>query len=292
MTDKGLSIIVPVYNEYEGLEQTLEEMEKLLGEEGIEIIIVNDGSDERTTELFSKVRIDGLTIMAHPVNRGYGAALKTGLQKARYDYIGITDADGTYPNERFIEFYRTAKENNLDMLVGARKGENVNIPWVRRFPKWCIGRLADYVARLHIPDLNSGMRVMHKETVQKYISILPDGFSFTSTITLAMTVNNHPVNFINIDYYKRKGKSKIRPIQDTFNFIQLILRTAIYFDPLRVFVPFGFLLFFAAGVFTFIGISFLEKIPDVTVAILMLGGIQVICLGLIADQINRKISSQ
>ena len=292
MTDSGLSIIIPVYNEYEGLQQTIKEMEIVLDGGNIEIIIVNDGSDEKTASILNDAERDGVSVIHHLVNRGYGAALKTGLNKANYDYVGITDADGTYPNERFPEFYRAAEENGFDMVVGARKGETVHIPWIRRFPKWCIGRLADYVSRSHIPDLNSGMRVMRKETVEKYLSILPDGFSFTSTITLAMTVNNHSVNFVNIDYHKRKGKSKIRPIHDTLNFVQLILRTTIYFDPLRVFVPFGFFLFLAAGVTVFLGATFLERIPDVTVAILALGGIQVVCLGLVADQINRKFSSK
>tara|TARA_B100000686_G_scaffold354960_1_gene468518 strand:+ start:5917 stop:6795 length:879 start_codon:yes stop_codon:yes gene_type:complete len=292
MTDSGLSIIVPVYNEYEGLRQTVSEMEIFLDRGNIEIIIVNDGSDEKTTSILSGLDRDGVAVINHPVNRGYGAALKTGLDKAYYDYVGITDADGTYPNERFPEFYHAAKENDFDMVVGARQGKTVYIPWIRKFPKWCIGRLADYVSRSHIPDLNSGMRVMRKESVEKYLSILPDGFSFTSTITLAMTVNNHAVNFVNIDYHKRKGKSKIRPIHDTLNFIQLILRTTIYFDPLRVFVPFGFFLFLAAGIAAFLGATFLDRIPDVTVAILALGGIQVVCLGLVADQINRKFSSR
>ena len=291
MTDTGLSIIVPVYNEYEGLEQTLDEMVKVLDGKSVEIIVVNDGSDERTVSILRDVQRDGIEVIHHASNFGYGAALKTGLRKARYDYVGITDADGTYPNERFLEFYQTARDNDLDMVVGARKGEMVHIPWIRKFPKWCIGRLADYVARSHIPDLNSGMRVMRKETVEKYLSILPEGFSFTSTITLAMTVNSHEVNFVNIDYYKRKGKSKIHPVNDTLNFIQLILRTTIYFDPLRVFVPFGLFLFLAAGTVAFVGCIFLEKIPDVTVAILALSGIQIICLGLVADQINRKLSS-
>ena len=133
---------------------------------------------------------------------------------------------------------------------------------------------------------------MRKETVERYLSILPDGFSFTSTMTLAMTVNGHAVDFLNIDYHRRKGRSKIRPIHDTLNFIQLILRTTIFFDPLRIFIPFGlFLCVSAIGVGS-IGAVFLEKIPDVTVAILALGGIQVICLGLVADQINRKLSSR
>ena len=288
----GLSIIVPVYNEYEGLKQTLGEMERLLLGDNVEVIIVNDGSDTKTAAILDNIEEDGIIVIHHSRNKGYGAALKTGLKRVRYDYVGITDADGTYPNDRFPEFYRLVKDNDLDMVVGARQGQAVHIPWIRKFPKWCIGRLAEYVTRSKIADLNSGMRIMRKKTVERYLPILPDGFSFTSTITLAMTVNNHAVKFVNIDYHKRKGKSKIRPIHDTLNFVQLILRTTVYFDPLRVFVPLGFSLFLMAGLAALTGALFLEKIPDVTVAILILGGIQVFCLGLVADLINRKISSR
>ena len=292
MTETGLSIIVPVYNEHEGLKQTLREMDFLIKEPHLEVIFVNDGSDSDTVSILEEVQAKNVSILHHPMNRGYGAALKTGLSRSRYDFVAITDADGTYPNQRLPEFYRLAREKILDMVVGARKGETVHIPWIRRFPKWCIGKMADYLAKTHIPDLNSGMRVMRKQILNQYLSILPDGFSFTSTITLAMIVNGHSVEFLNIDYHRRKGRSKIRPIHDTLNFIQLILRTTIFFDPLRVFVPFGLILILLAIGVGLVGAMFLEKIPDVTVAILALGGIQVVCLGLVADQINRKLSSR
>ena len=293
MTDvtQGLSIIVPIYNEEESLEQTVREMSSFLDNGNIELILVNDGSNKNTVNILEKIKHPAVLIFHHETNRGYGAALKTGMSHAQHMFIAITDADGTYPNARIPEFFKIAKDQNLDMVVGARKGGNVNIPWLRVFPKWCIGKLANYVARCSIPDLNSGLRVMRKETVEKYLSVLPDGFSFTSTITLAMLVNRFGVKYINIDYHKRKGRSKIRPIRDTLNFLHLILRTTIFFDPLRVFVPLGLLLWFFALVAVISGVTVLARIPDVTVGILVIGGIQVICLGLVADLINRKFTS-
>ncbi len=244
MQEIGLSIIIPVYNEDQGLRQTLRQMDSLLERKNVEVLIVNDGSsDPKTLAILEEIKIDGLTVVNHPKNKGYGASLKTGLTKACYDYIAITDADGTYPNERIPEFENIARENNLDMVIGARKGENVYIPWVRRFPKWCLSRLADYIARCHIPDMNSGLRIIRRETVERYLSILPDGFSFTSTITLATTVNGDQIKFINIDYYKRKGQSKISPIYDTLNFINLIIKIMVHFDRKRIFTPIGMLLF-------------------------------------------------
>lgn len=294
MGSPKLSIIVPIYNEEEGLTQTVREIEENLenGALDAELILVNDGSNSKTTDILKKINHSFVTILHHKTNRGYGAALKTGLSHAKHEFVAITDADGTYPNGRIAELFQRAKDQNLDMVVGARKGDNVSIPWLRRIPKWFIGKLANYVARRSIPDLNSGLRIMRKEVVEKYLPVLPDGFSFTSTITLAMLVNGYAVDYVNIDYHKRKGRSKIKPIQDTLNFLQLILRTTIYFDPLRVFVPLGLILWAGALIVIFLGITMLDRIPDVTVAILALGGIQVICLGLVADLINRKFSSR
>ncbi|MFQ5672663.1 MAG: glycosyltransferase family 2 protein [Nitrospinales bacterium] len=293
MTDvpPRLSIIVPIYNEENYLEQTVREIEGFLGDEVAELILVNDGSGPATRRILEQINHPAISVLHHETNKGYGAALKTGMEHARHDFIAITDADGTYPNARIPEFFQIAKEQNLDMVVGARRGGNVNIPWLRVFPKWCIGKLANYVARRSIPDLNSGLRVMRRAVVEEYLPILPEGFSFTSTITLAMLVNGFAVRYVDIDYHKRKGHSKIRPVRDTLNFLQLILRTAVFFDPLRVFVPLGLILWLAALIVVFLGITTLGRIPDVTVGILSLGGLQVICLGLVADLINRKFSS-
>lgn len=293
----GVSIIVPVYNEEEGLQQIIREFDHILQsatEQSIdlELILVNDGSDPPTRQILEKLDHPQIKVIHHKTNMGYGAGIKTGMKSAKFNYIAITDADGTYPNEKIPEFYQKAKEQKLDMLVGARKGERVHIPWLRQVPKWFISKLANYLARQSIPDINSGLRIMRKKVVEQYQSILPDGFSFTTTITLAMVVNGFSVHYENIDYHPRKGRSKIRPIQDTLNFIQLILRTTIYFDPLRVFVPLGLILWLGAVIAVILGVSVLEKIPDVTIAIFALVGFQIICLGLVADLINRKLSSK
>ena len=118
------------------------------------------------------------------------------------------------------------------MVVGARLGAQAKIPLIRKPAKWFITRLASYLANFNIPDLNSGLRLMKKEIVQRFINILPAGFSFTTTITLAMLTNDYVVSYIAIDYHTRTGKSKIKPIRDTVKFIQLIVRTVMYFNPL------------------------------------------------------------
>ena len=125
------------------------------------------------------------------------------------------------------------------MVVGARTGKNVNIPLIRKPVKWALNKLANFLTNYKIPDLNSGLRLFNKNSLLKFLHILPEGFSFTTTITIAMITNNFNVKYIPIDYEKRIGKSKIRPIYDTLNFISLITRMVIYFKPLRVLMPIG-----------------------------------------------------
>ena len=234
--ENNVSIIIPAYNEENGIIDVINEIETLLVEKKInnEIIIVDDGSTDKTKE---KVSSTNARLIEHQQNRGYGAALKTGIKASIYDQIAIIDADGTYPVNYLVELINSKK--SYDMVVGARIGKNVSIPLIRRPAKWALNKLANFLTNYKIPDLNSGLRLFKKNSLLKFLHILPDGFSFTTTITIAMITNNFNVKYIPIDYEKRIGKSKIRPIYDTLNFISLITRMVIYFKPLRVLMPIG-----------------------------------------------------
>jgi hypothetical protein len=175
------------------------------------------------------------------------------------------------------------------MIVGARTGDLVQIPLLRRFPKWVLNKVANYLTGVKIPDINSGLRIMKKEDVEHFIKILPDGFSFTTTITLAMLTNDMSVCFLPINYYHRKGKSKIRPFYDTLNFLQLIIRTCLYFNPLKVFIPFsGLLVVLSFSVLLFSSI-FLERAMDVTFGIIMMTAVVVLAIGMLADLIDKRL---
>jgi hypothetical protein len=123
------------------------------------------------------------------------------------------------------------------MAVAARTGEEVHIPRLRKPAKWCLRKLAEYLARVEIPDLNSGLRCFRKSAIREYLHLLPNGFSFTSTLTLAYHSDSRLVRYLTTDYAKRTGTSKIRPLADSYSFLLLILRTVMYFDPLRIFMP-------------------------------------------------------
>jgi glycosyltransferase involved in cell wall biosynthesis len=273
--------VIPAYDEEEAIERTLAEIAAVLRDlpGDHEILVVNDGSSDRTSGL---AHAAGVRVLDQPRNRGYGAALKVGIRAARNDLIVITDADGTYPAKAIPELLEHAGE--YDMVVGARTGEDVAIPLMRRPAKWFLGRLASYLAGERIPDLNSGLRVLRREHVQRFEHILPSGFSFTTTITLASLCSDLLVYYHPINYYERVGESKIRPVH-ALEFLILILRTIVYFNPLKVFLPLGAVFFFG-GLLKFIYDLTLSNLSE-TAVLGFLGGTLLWAVGLLADQIAR-----
>lgn len=286
MESLDVSVVIPAYNEEKAIEKVITDIEKALnaGKRKYEIIVVDDGSTDETPSILKKIQ--GIELIVNDENRGYGAALKRGIKKSRGNIIIITDADGTYPNKdipRLLEY-----ADQYDMVVGARTGKNVKIPLYRRPAKWFLTKLANYLSESKIPDLNSGMRTFKRDTILQFFNILPSGFSFTTTITLAYLNNDYSVKYVPIDYHSRKGESKIRPVKDTLGFISLIIRTITYFNPLKVFLPVGLALF-AAAIAVFAYSTFiLGKFMDVATVVLVVASIQVCLFGLLADLVVRR----
>lgn len=284
----GLSIVVPIYNEEKAVLPTIDQVNGIMQSSGIdyELLIVNDGSSDDTGKILKECG-KSFTLIEHTRNMGYGAALKTGISKSKFNTIAITDADGTYPNERLPELYNTLIEEDLNMVVGKRSFKK--LPMITKPAKWFITKLANYLAEFNIPDINSGLRVFRKKDAVRFFSIIPNGFSFTTTITLSMLTNNLAVKYIPIDYLKREGKSKIRPIYDTLNFMQLIIRTVMYFNPLKIFIPIFFVLIFVSLGVLLYSYFWLPRVLDVTTAIFFIAGIQMLAIGMIADLIDKRM---
>ncbi len=279
----GVSLVIPAYNEELAISEGIREAREALEATGriFEIIVVDDGSSDRTGELAAAQ--PGVQLLTQPENRGYGAALKAGIRVSRYEHIMITDADGTYPAEFIPELLDRAA--TYDMVVGARIGKNVSIPNLRKPAKWFLGRLASLLAGREIPDLNSGLRVMDRAQVRRFMHLLPSGFSFTTTITLAMLCTDQLVYYHPIDYHERQGQSKIRP-KHALEFLILILRIIVYFNPLKVFLPLG-AFFFAGGLLKFAQDLTRQNMSE-TAILGILGGTLVWSVGLLSDQIARS----
>lgn len=278
---KQVSIVIPAYNEEKGIAASLSHLLEIMKATDLEfeVIVVDDGSKDKTAEMIEKFKGE-IKLIRQEINRGYGASLKAGIEQAQYDLIAITDADGTYPADRLPELVGWLKD--YDMAVGARTGNHVKIPFLRRLPKIILNKYANYLVKYDIPDLNSGLRVFRKDLYKKFRNLLPSGFSFTSTITLAMLSNSYRVKYVSIDYYKREGKSKIKPIRDTINFFKLVSKITLYFDPLRIFMPITISLLALGAALLGYDVFWGDNITDKTILVFFLG-MQFGLIGILAD---------
>jgi glycosyltransferase involved in cell wall biosynthesis len=280
-----ISIIIPMYNEEKSALKTLNEIKKTISKikKNFEIIVVNDCSSDKTSSILKNVQ--GIRIIEHDFNKGYGASLKDGMLIAKGEYILITDADGTYPIADIPKLVDQCQK--YDMVVGARTGQVAKIPLIRKPAKFFLNSLANYISGTKIPDLNSGFRIFKKSLGMRFFGLYPDGFSFTTTITIASLTNGYKVKFIPVNYFKRQGKSSIKPIKDFIGFTTLILRLTIYFKPLNIFVPVSL---------TMMLISLIKIIYDLTKAgflgvggvVFMLAAIQILFMGLLADLVIKR----
>lgn len=283
--ERAVTVVIPAFNEGAHVAEQVRAVESVMRDTGwrYEIIVVDDGSSDNTA-----VQADatGVRVLRRRRNQGYGAALKLGIHRATHGWILITDADGTYPVAAIPELLEAAARN--EMVVGARTGATVQIPLVRRPAKWFLTKLASYLAGQRLPDINSGLRLMRKSLVLRYEHLLPSGFSFTTTITLAAACNGHSVEYIPIDYHARLGESKIRP-RHAYDFALLILRTIVFFNPLKVFMPLGAVLALA-GMAKFAYDVTLDNLSESAV-LGLLGALIVWAVGMLADQ-NARLAAR
>lgn len=281
LEELDLSVVIPAYNEEGAVGSTVRQIFDALSKLPIrfEIIVVDDGSTDATGREATHA---GAHLVSSQKNNGYGGALKRGIAAGHSRYVAILDADGTYPPASLVEMLEIAR--SADMVVGDRGAAMRNVSYVRRPAKWILNVLAAFLAGRRIPDINSGLRVFKRESLQKFIPLMPDGFSFTTTITLCMLCTNLSVEYVPIVYGKRVGHSKIRPVH-FLTFLVLLLRIVVLFRPLRVFLPLGAILFM---------LGFAKAIYDITLMNLsesaifgLLAALIVWSLGLVADMIAR-----
>lgn len=294
-----VTVVIPAFNEEAGIGPQILAVRRALEAVGMvfEIIVVDDGSADGTAQ---EALQGGARVLRHLSNRGYGASIKSAILAASHEIIVIIDADGTYPADEIPNLVNQL--HDADMAVGARAGKQVHIPWVRRPAKWVLGWVAERIAGRRIPDLNSGLRTFRRSCAVQYFPILSDRFSFTTTSTLAYLADDYRVVYQPIDYHKRIGKSKIVP-RHFMDFLALVLRSAMLFQPLRVFVPLGIF----SGALGFLKVAFdiasvfprthkmgwsllFEPVLSTSAILLLLVALQLLLIGMVADGVIRRIA--
>jgi len=288
--NEPFSILIPAFNEAGSIASVIQGLRATLQGREFEIIVIDDGSADQTARIALE---QGVRVLQHKRNRGYGASLKSGILAGRHECLVIMDADGTYPAESISELVAALKD--ADMVVGMRAKEN--IPLLRR--------PAQYITAQKIPDLNSGMRAFRRSLVMRYFSVVSDRFSFTTTLTVALLSDSYVVTYLPIEYHQRVGKSKIVP-WDFINFMILTLRLSMLFNPLKIFIPASFLCFITGAVKFILdimvaaeknggnlGIYILtHRTISITAMILLLAGLQILLIGMMSDGLARKIGLQ
>jgi len=278
----NLSIIIPSYNESLSIKGTVEnlkiELNKL--EFPYEIIIVNDASTDDTLEIIKN--IPDIEVVNHPTNKGYGGSLKSGVNKAKYEWVMFFDADGQHRPEYIPEFIKHT--NEFELIAGDRSQGKYVRPTLRKPGLWLLQKIANYLVEYKIPDLNCGLRLIKKDALKKYLHLMPNGFSMSTTSTLAFLKDKRNVKFVPIEVNKRSNgsKSTVHP-KDAATTMMLIFRLIMIFSPLRIFFPFSLIIFLIGFISLIYDLSVLN-ISETTIFIL-LTSILIFFFGLVSDQI-------
>jgi glycosyltransferase involved in cell wall biosynthesis len=241
-----LSLVIPAWNEEDGISAIMQRVLAVgpalsqVGVDALELIVVDDGSKDRTAQIVSAT--PGVRLVQHPHNRGYGAALKSGFNAAAGELLGFLDADGTYPPEHLPELCKAALEG-ADIVVGSRRsGASTEMPAVRKLGNFIWSNLLTLIAGQRVMDPASGMRIFHRGALEK-IYPLPDGLNFTPVMSTRSAHEHLRVVELPIPYKERVGRSKLSVVRDGVRFLQTILWTALNYNPVRILGGLGILLF-------------------------------------------------
>ncbi|MDQ3391109.1 MAG: glycosyltransferase, partial [Actinomycetota bacterium] len=248
-----------------------------------ELIVVDDGSDDGSDHELGL--LEDIRLIRHSTNKGSGAARRTGTTAACGRIVVWTDVDMTYPND---EIPALVKElDGYDHVVGARRTEEGTLRLLRVPAKWFIRKFASYLTDTDIKDLNSGLRAFRRDVAMQYVHHLPHGFSCVTTLTMSFLSNGYSVRYVPIDYFPRAGRSKFHWWRDTKRYLLQVVRMALSYNPLKVFLPIGLLLLtVGAGKLVYDLIDKDFRLASNTLLILM-AALQAVTVGLLADLVVR-----
>lgn len=278
MVQEKITVLLPAYNEELSIGDTVRKIKQLYPD--FEVLVVDDGSSDSTVKAAIEA---GANVWPHPYNIGNGAAVKSGMRASRGDWVVMMDADGQHDPADIARLLE--QKDQYDMVVGARsKGSHSALH--RNLANWFYNGMASYVTKVKIQDLTSGFRVVRRETARKFLYLLPNGFSYPTTITMAYLRSGRTVKYVPIITAKRKGKSKIRLLSDGTKFLMIISKVAVLFSPFRVFMPTSILLFMTGlmyYLYTFVTVSRFTNMS----ALLLSTSVIVFMMGLVSEQISQ-----
>ncbi len=287
---KKITIIIPAYNEEAGIGKTLDELVPIAKQMSWQILVINDGSNDSTGELISNYA--SIQSINRKTNRGYGASLKLGVRRAKTDIIAFYDADGQHHPQDLLNLYNSF--DDADMLVGSR-GKDSHQSLIRKPGKWVLKKIANYLTGSKIPDINSGLRIVQRDILLKLENLFCDGFSYSTTSTIAFINMGYDVKYLPIKVSKREGKSSVKQVKHGMQTVMLMLRLIVLFNPLKIFIQFS-TLFFVLAMINF-GINDLHFNPfwiNITTStlLLILSAMMTFLIGLVVDQISELRKNQ
>lgn len=278
-----ISILIPAYNEQEGIAYTLEKLSTCAALDSAEIIVVDDGSTDNTAEIarsFPRVRL-----VQHSVNRGYGAAIVSGLRASRRAYIVWCDSDGQHRVDDLLAVASRLVTRQLEYVIGVRGADSFQDS-SRKPGKWLLRQVVHFAAGGPVPDFNSGLRGFRRDVLSRYLHLLPKGFGASTLTTLLMIEGNHIGESVPITVNARMGKSSVRQLRDGLRTLQIILRIVLLFKPMQFFGLLGSTLILIGLIYGFakaliVGLGF-----PVLAALIVILGVQAFFFGFLGDQIS------
>jgi len=294
-----LSIVIPAYNEEEAIagiiRRCLAERENIFREtpvDDVEVIVVNDGSRDRTAEIAGQ--FPDITLISYEKNRGYGAAIKSGFEKATGTLVAFLDADGTCDPRYFIDMCKKMAEEDADIVIGSRMTPASRMPLIRKVGNRFYALLINLLGNTAITDSASGMRVIRKSSLKKLYP-LPDGLHFTPAMSCrAVLDHNLTIAEVPMTYEERVGRSKLGVVQDGVRFLKTIVDIALTYAPFKFFGIAGIVLFLAGflyGLYPLLYYLSFRAVPNymifrlVTVMVLIVTSIGIFTVGIISDEV-------
>lgn len=274
----SISIILPAKNEAQNIERLLKELKASFSD--VEILVINDGSSDETAEIASKA---GARVISHPYSQGNGASIKTGARNAKGDILIFMDADGQHdPGD--IPALLSKLDDGYDMVVGARRPSS-HASWFRRFANAFYNKLASMMTGYRIEDLTSGFRAVKANKFRRFLYLLPNGFSYPTTSTMAFFRSGFPVAYVPIHAGKRQGKSHIRMLKDGTRFFIIILKIGALFSPMRLFLPISILTFLTGLSYYVYTFTIYDRFTNMS-AVLILSSLIIFLIGILSEQIS------